>query len=370
MPERPLPRELRVLPLPGLPEIRPGDDLAALVLDRIRALGMALAPGDVLAVSSKVVSKALGLVVAPDAAGVVDRDAAVRSQTRRVVAERRTGDRRSRVVESVAGPVMAAAGVDASNTGADGGLLLLPSEPDAVAVALRSALLRYAALPGDAAVAVVVTDTAGRTWRTGQVDFALGSAGLAPLDDLRGGHDADGRPLEVTARAVADEVAAAADLVKGKADAVPVALLRGLPTEWFARDAEGAGSLVRTGTGDWFALGHVEALRAALGAPPGSPESDAVGVPATTPEPLALRAGRAVALALLGVPDGAADVGASPAATADAEPRGVEVDLSAADDVELGRLLARLEVAARAEDLTMEVLGTEGRSHRVRLSSR
>jgi len=341
---------VEVHPVRGVPEVRPGDDVAALLVVALRAGGLDLRAGDALVVSSKILSKALGLTVAAEGLDGPDRTAAVASQTRRVVAERRTGDRVTRIVESLAGPVMAAAGVDASNTGPDGGLLLLPPDPDAVAVALRSALAGYAALAPDAALGVVVTDTAGRTWRAGQVDFALGCAGLAVLDDLRGGRDADGRRLDVTARAVADEVASAADLVKGKADGVPAALVRGLPPTWFAPAAVGAASLVRTGPGDWFALGHVEALRAALGAPPGSAAAESVGLPATEPEPVGTRVDRAVALALLDVPDGAVDVGVP--VTGPGGPT-VEVALSAGDPVELGRLLARLETAAVAEGLRL-----------------
>ena len=163
-------------------------------------------------VSSKVASKALGLVAS-------DRESAVAAATVRVVAERTMPDGRvTRVVESASGPVMAAAGVDASNTGGSDGVLLLPTDPDGVCASLLAALQRAF---GVTRLGVVLSDTSGRPWREGQVDFALGAAGLTVLDDLRGAVDADGRPLAVTARAIADEVAAAADLVKGKVDAVP-----------------------------------------------------------------------------------------------------------------------------------------------------
>ncbi len=354
----PAPAEVRLLPVLGLPEVRRGDDVADLVLTALRAQGDRLCPGDVVVVSSKVVSKSQGLLAPSGPDARLDRDRVVREQTRRVVAERVSGGRMTRVVEAVAGPVLAAAGVDASNTGPDGGLLVLPAAPDAVAAALRADLLRRTGLLPDAALGVVVTDTAGRPWRVGQVDFALGSAGLAPAEDLRGGVDADGRPLEVTTRAVADEVAAAADLVKGKTSAVPVAVVRGLPQAWLSPAAPGSASLVRVGPGDWFALGHVEAVRAALGAPPGSPQSESVGVRSTEPEPLRDRAGRAVALALHTVPDGGADLEAGDEAT-------VTVEVSAADPVALGRLVARLEVAAAAEALRASAAPGPGDAWRV-----
>ncbi len=240
--------------------------------DALTASGVTLGAGDCLVVSSKVVSKALGLTWH----GM--REDAVAAGTVRVVAERRAADGITRVVESVAGPVMAAAGVDASNTGPSAPVLLLPDDPDAEAARLRAALLDRLELPSATPLAVVLSDTAGRPWRDGLTDLALGSAGLAVLEDLRGATDHDGRPLAVTMRAVADEVAAAADLVKGKADGIPAALVRGLDAAWFSPDAAGARALVRVGPGDWFALGHVEAVRAALGVPAGSALSQEVGI--------------------------------------------------------------------------------------------
>ncbi len=253
------PGTVTVVPLTGMPEVGAGADLAAMLLGAMVRARITLEAGDCVVVSSKVVSKALGLVSERPRAEVVD------SVTRRVVAERRGPAGVTRIVEAVAGPVMAAGGVDASNTGPSGAVLLLPEDPDVEAARLRSQLVAAAGLGGAAALGVVLSDTAGRPWRAGQTDFALGAAGLAVLDDLRGAVDADGRPLAVTARALADEVAAAADLVKGKADGVPAAVVRGLPRRWFAADAAGAGDLVRTGAADWFSLGHVEAVRAATG---------------------------------------------------------------------------------------------------------
>jgi coenzyme F420-0:L-glutamate ligase / coenzyme F420-1:gamma-L-glutamate ligase len=337
---------LTVVPVVGLGEVGPGTDLAGLLLDALTASGVGLGPGDCLVVSSKVVSKALGLTWAGP------REDAVAAGTVRVVAERRGADAVTRVVESVAGPVMAAAGVDASNTGPSAQLLVLPEDPDAEAARLRADLLARLELPSATALAVVLSDTAGRPWREGLTDFALGSAGLAVLEDLRGGTDHDGRPLAVTMRALGDEVASAADLVKGKADGIPAALVRGLDAAWFAPDAPGARALVRVGPGDWFALGHVEAVRAALGVSAGSAASEEVGIRSVQPgEPLAVRVGRVVALALLDVPEGSADVGV------DAASGTAEVALGATDDYELGRLVVRVEVAAASEGLTPQVVG-------------
>ncbi|MFB9376632.1 coenzyme F420-0:L-glutamate ligase [Kineococcus gynurae] len=260
---------LQVLGLTGIGEVPRGADLAALLVESLHAQRAGLADGDVLVVSSKAVSKAAGLLAPPG-----DRDGVVLSQSRRTVAARRGPTGVTRVVEAVAGPVMAAAGVDASNVGppgADGeeALLLLPADPDAAARELRA---RVRALTG-VRVAIVVSDTAGRPWREGQTDFALGCAGLVVCEDLRGTTDADGRVLAVTARALADEVAAAADLVKGKSAGIPAALLRGLAAIVTDEDGPGAALLLREARADWFRLGHVEAVRAALGStdaePPG-----------------------------------------------------------------------------------------------------
>ncbi len=332
-----------VLPVTGIPEVGPGTDLAGVLVEALERLGAGLRAGDCLVVSSKVVSKALALTWDGT------RESAVAEHTVRVVAERETGAGVTRVVESAAGPVMAAAGVDASNTGPTGRPLLLPEDPDAEARALRSTLLERLALPVGSALGVVLSDTAGRPWRAGLTDFALGSAGVAAVDDLRGGTDHDGRALSVTQRALVDEVAAAADLVKGKADGIPAAVVRGLPEGWFLADAGGARSMVRTGPSDWFARGHVEAVRAALGVEPGSADSDSLGLRSVGEEPLGDRVARVVALALFAVEDGSADVGPG------ARPGTAEVTLGAADDYELGRLATRLEVAAHSEDLVAEV---------------
>ncbi|KUN06748.1 F420-0--gamma-glutamyl ligase [Streptomyces yokosukanensis] len=230
----------------GIPEVQPGDDLAKL----IAAAEPGLADGDVLIVTSKIVSKAEGRVVMAD-----DREAAIDDETVRVVARRGT----LRIVENRQGLVMAAAGVDASNTPA-GTVLLLPEDPDASARAIRDGL--RAALGVD--VGVIVTDTFGRPWRSGLTDVAIGAAGVRVLDDLRGGTDAHGNPLGATIVATADELAAAGDLVKGKAAGRPVAVVRGLPHVLDPQDGEGARALVRTARDDMFRLGTSEAVREAV----------------------------------------------------------------------------------------------------------
>lgn len=236
----------RVWALPGLPEVRAGDDLAAL----IAAAEPRLADGDVLLVTSKIVSKAEGRIVA-----AADREAAIDAETVRVVARRGA----LRIVENRQGLVMAAAGVDASNTPA-GTVLLLPEDPDASARTIREGL--RAALGVE--VGVVVTDTFGRPWRNGLTDVAIGAAGVRVLDDLRGGQDAHGNPLSATVVATADELAAAGDLVKGKAAGLPVAVVRGLGHVVDAADERGARAMVRGAADDMFRLGTSEAVREAV----------------------------------------------------------------------------------------------------------
>jgi coenzyme F420-0:L-glutamate ligase/coenzyme F420-1:gamma-L-glutamate ligase len=236
----------RVWAVPGLPEIGPGDDLAKL----IAAAEPDLLDGDVVLVTSKIVSKAEGRITE-----AADREAAIDAETVRVVARRGT----LRIVENRQGLVMAAAGVDASNT-APGTVLLLPEDPDASARAIREGLRLLLGVN----VGVVVTDTFGRPWRAGLTDVAIGAAGVHVLDDLRGGTDAHGNPLTATVVATADELAAAGDLVKGKAAGRPVAVVRGLPHTTSEEDGEGARALVRSARDDMFRLGTSEAIRQAV----------------------------------------------------------------------------------------------------------
>ncbi|MBN9606239.1 MAG: coenzyme F420-0:L-glutamate ligase [Actinomycetales bacterium] len=230
----------------GLPEVHPGDDLAALLGDALEGL---LEDGDIVLVTSKVVSKAEGRLV-----NAVDREDAITAETVRLVARREHPGGVTRIVQNRNGLVMAAAGVDASNL-PEGVIALLPVDPDASARALCTALRERFGLR----LGVVVTDTFGRPWREGQTDVAIGAAGLRVLDDLRGTTDAAGKPLSVTAPAVADELAAAADLVKGKATSRPLAVARGLGALVAGLDEPGAAALVRDAERDMFRLGSAEA---------------------------------------------------------------------------------------------------------------
>ena len=227
------------------PEVEPGADLADLVLSTTT-----LEDGDVLVLTSKVVSKSEGRSRTAERSDVVD------AETHRVVARRGS----LVIAETSQGMVMAAAGVDASNT-APGTSIALPADPDGTARRLREEL---AARAGHN-VAVVISDTVGRAWRTGQTDLAIGCAGIEALESLRGRLDGYGNELHVTAPAVADEVAAAGDLVKGKVTGCPLAVVRGLGSRVLPRGRHGAGaaSLIRPSSDDLFALGTREAAVAA-----------------------------------------------------------------------------------------------------------
>lgn len=341
----PTPGTVTIHPLHGIPEVVAGADLGRLLSDALSGAGLSLRDGDVLAVSSKVISKAQGLREA-----VRDRSDVVLRSSRRVVVERATPTGTTRIVEALAGPVMAGAGVDGSNTGPDGRLLVLPADPDLAARDLYAALLTAYAPQPLPRIGIVVTDTAGRAWRAGQTDFALGACAVTVADDLRGGRDADGRDLAVTTRAVADEIAAAADLVKGKVAGVPAALLRGLPDGTVTDPGSpGARSLVRSGPDDWFALGTAEAVRSALGVPPGSAAATAVGLPTVGPEEYADRLARAIRLAQHGETGGRIEQESPDRLVVRAE-----------DPYAAGRLSARLEVALASEGLTGTVLVVRG----------
>ena len=238
---------VEILPVTDLPEFRPGDDLTA----AIAASAPWLRDGDVVVVTSKAVSKCEGrLVAAPEAAEERDalRRKLVDAEAVRVLA--RKG--RTLITENRLGLVQAAAGVDGSNVGA-AELALLPVDPDASAARLRTGLRERLGVT----VAVVITDTMGRAWRNGQTDATVGSAGLAVLHNYAGAVDAHGNELIVTEVAVADEIAAAADLVKGKLTGIPVAIVRGLAV---SDDGSTARQLVRPGVEDLFWLGAAEAL--------------------------------------------------------------------------------------------------------------
>jgi coenzyme F420-0:L-glutamate ligase/coenzyme F420-1:gamma-L-glutamate ligase len=266
---------LEVFVLPGIGEIRAGDDLAAILLV---AAGTRLRNGDILAVTSKIVSKSEGRQVA-----AADREQAITDETVRVVATRAHPGGVTRIVENRQGLVMAAAGVDASNV-PEGTVLLLPVDPDASARALGAALREGTGL----ALGVLITDTVGRPWRDGQTDIAIGAAGVAVLDDLRGTADAHGRRLDVTLAAVADEIAGAADLIKGKTSGNPVAVLRGLghlvgPIDEADRGArrllrDSANDMFRVGSAEAYAEGYAAGLAAAAAS-----AADASASPADSP---------------------------------------------------------------------------------------
>jgi coenzyme F420-0:L-glutamate ligase/coenzyme F420-1:gamma-L-glutamate ligase len=236
---------LEVFPVEGLPIVRPGDDLGAMLAEPLRELGAR--SGDVVVVTQKIVSKAEGGVVPDD-----DRAAWVERETERVVARR--GD--LTIAATRHGFVCANAGVDASNVD-DGGLTLLPDDPDGTAERLRVALT--AALGLDR-LGVVITDTFGRAWREGVVNVAIGVAGLPAVVDLRGTPDHAGRLLEATVVALADEIAAASGLVMGKAAKIPVALVRGARLDE-APDGRGV-DLLRTAENDLFRESPLQALHA------------------------------------------------------------------------------------------------------------
>jgi len=229
----------------GLPEIVPGDDLVELLTGPLGDVR----DGDVVVVTSKIVSKAEGRVVV-----ATDREQAITDETVRVVATWERAGGVTRIVENRLGLVMAAAGVDASNA-PEGTVLLLPVDPDATARALRAGLQRRLGVR----LGVLITDTAGRPWRQGVTDLTIGAAGVVVLADLRGQSDGNGRPLTATVTAVADEIAAAAELVKGKSAGRPVAVVRGLAHLVTDDDGPGARALVRLGPEDMFAQGSAEA---------------------------------------------------------------------------------------------------------------
>ena len=243
--------EIVVTGVSDLPEMTPGANLAQLIVAAAPNLG----DGDILVVTSKIISKAEARVVS------ADRDDAIAAETVRVVARRGP----TTIAQTRHGLVLAAAGVDRSNT-APGTVVLLPEDPDASARSLRTSIRD---LTG-ANVGILITDTMGRPWRNGQTDVAIGAAGVEPLRDHRGQPDSFGNTLEVTVTAVADEISAAGELVKGKTDQVPVAIVRGLSELVLPAAADGAGerdgagpgaaALVRPAAEDMFRVGSADVL--------------------------------------------------------------------------------------------------------------
>ena len=274
------PDALEILPVRGIGDITAGDDLVEI----IATAAPWLADGDVLVVTSKIVSKAEGRLVEVPADGP-ERDAAraatLAAETRRVVARRGP----TTIVQTHHGFVMAAAGIDASNVDKTH-LVLLPADPDESARRLRSGL-RARGLD----VAIVISDTMGRAWRNGLTDVALGAAGIAAFRDHRGETDPYGNELQITQMAVIDELAAAGELVKGKCDQVPVAVVRGFFPSAFSpavsspavssptADEAGAAPLLRDAASDMFSLGTAEARAAGLRDAADLPDHPLTGLP-------------------------------------------------------------------------------------------
>ncbi len=303
-----------VTPVTGMGEVGPGTDLAVLVADHAE-----LRDDDVVAVTSKVVSKCEGRVVVHQPGQ--GRDHQLGPETDRVVARRGP----TTIVRTRRGLVMAAAGIDVSNT-SPGTAVLLPQDPDGTARLLRERLRERLGVN----VAVVVTDTSGRAWRTGQTDIAIGAAGLVVVDDHAGRADRYGNPLLVTAPAVADEIAGAAELATGKLSASPVAVVRGLGAFVLAADDHGPGAaaLVRGEASDMCGYGSREAVLRALVA---GDDARGFGAPST---------GAELGEALTSVVGSAADV--------EVDARTVTAALSEEDPYSRGATAARLTALARA----------------------
>ncbi|MEH1097705.1 coenzyme F420-0:L-glutamate ligase [Micromonospora sp. CPCC 205561] len=266
---------LEILPVPGIGHVSEGDDLAAL----IATAAPWLRDGDVLVVTSKIVSKAEGRLVDVPADGperLAARDEVLAAETARVVATRGA----TRIVQTHHGFVMASAGIDASNVDKTR-LVLLPEDPDASARALRAALRDRFHVD----VAVIVSDTMGRPWRNGLTDVALGVAGMDAIRDHRGEFDPYGNELQITQMAVVDELAGAGELIKGKCDQVPVAVVRGYLGTPRPDDGEGAAALIRDASMDLFSLGTAEAKAAGLAAAATLRD----GANPTPPDPAAVR---------------------------------------------------------------------------------
>jgi coenzyme F420-0:L-glutamate ligase/coenzyme F420-1:gamma-L-glutamate ligase len=233
---------VRVLPVNGIGEVVPGTDLGDLIAAAVRANGPELHDGDVVVVTQKVVSKSEGRLVKIDHDDAAAKAALVARESVRVL--RRRGD--LMISETRHGFVCANAGVDLSNV-AEGTAALLPEDPDRSARRLRAGLQRALGV----AVGVVVSDTFGRPWRRGVTDVAIGCAGIAGVVDLKGTPDAGGRELVATEICVADEIASAAELVMGKDRGVPVAVVRGLASDWL-RPGDVRSEIVRPPAEDLF----------------------------------------------------------------------------------------------------------------------
>lgn len=249
---------IQIVGVDGIGEIDPAENLVDQIADPLARVAwpdgsVGIAAGDIIAVTSKIVSKAEGRCVLAD-----DREEAIAAETDRVVASRSTPEGMLRIVATHHGFVMAAAGVDASETTA-GTVLLLPKDPDGSARKIRQGLVGALNQPQ---LAVLISDTFGRPWRQGLTDVAIGAAGLTVLDDYRGRQDRYGNPLAATITAIADELAGAAELAGGKTAGIPVAVIRGLSHFVQPDSTANAADLVRPISQDLFSLGTAEALQA------------------------------------------------------------------------------------------------------------
>jgi len=229
--------QLSIIPVDGIGEISPGDDLAAII-----AGAAELADGDVLVVTQKIVSKAEGMLEAVDPNDPLSHKEIVERESVRVL--RRRGD--LIISETKHGFVCANAGIDLSNV-ERGYAALLPEDSDRSARRIRDGIKARAGVD----VAVIISDTFGRTWRRGLTDVAIGCAGIGAILDLRGSSDTYGREMQVTEVAVVDEIASAAELAMGKATGVPAAIVRGIPNEWL-RKGEVRAEIIRAPEEDLF----------------------------------------------------------------------------------------------------------------------
>jgi coenzyme F420-0:L-glutamate ligase/coenzyme F420-1:gamma-L-glutamate ligase len=236
---------LSIWPIVGMPEVSAGDDLTELLID---ALGMSLRDGDIVTVTSKIVSKAEGRVERSEM-----RDWAIENETVRVVAERQREGHWLRIVENKLGLVMAAAGIDSSNA-PNNTIILLPRDPDDSARRLRREFAERVGV----IVGIVVTDTVGRPWRRGTTDIAIGAAGIMPTEDFREMPDDFGRTIHSTVLAIADEIASASNLVCGKINRVPASLIRGGSRWVLDDDGPGAQALIRGAEDDMFRQGSMD----------------------------------------------------------------------------------------------------------------
>lgn len=245
---------VEILPLPGLPEIRPGDDVAGAIAEAVRAYDLRIAEDDIFVVAQKIISKAEGRIVRLDQVPPSERARSWAEEWNKdarlvelVLRESKRIVRMERgviIAETRHGFVCANAGIDVSNA-AEGTAILLPDDPDASARVLHMALCKIFVCH----VGVIVSDTFGRAWREGLVNVALGVAGLNPLIDYRGRSDATGKKLQATVIAVADELAAAAELVMGKSDRIPIAIIRGVT---LGSRSGGGADLIRPAERDLF----------------------------------------------------------------------------------------------------------------------